>query len=96
MRNAFAISVDRATQAELNQIHEVIKANANGWWHRHLNFWIVGDGSALEWRNLIKPYLVSGSSVLVLKLPAEDGDRNWAYSGPNAAEKCKWIHNNYS
>jgi len=95
MSDFFAISVDRATQDELNQVHEVVKEHAYGWWHRHVSFWLVGGLTATQWRDLIKPCLLSGSDVLVLRLPAEESDRNWAFTGPNAKEKCQWIHHNY-
>ncbi len=94
--NYFVISVDRATGDELNNVQNVIKENANGWWHRHTNVWIVGGGSASKWRDLIKPALPSrDSSVLVIKLPSEDADRSWAFSGKDASAKCKWFHENY-
>lgn len=91
----FAISIDRATQAELNAVHEIVKENANGWWHRHVNLWIVGGGTASKWRDLLKPALLSGSSILVLQLPDEDSEKKWSYNGQNAEEKCRWFHDNY-
>lgn len=95
MSEFFAISVDRATESELNEVHQIIKENANGWWHRHVSFWVVGGLQCSEWRDLIKPFLVSGASVLVLELPADSKDRNWSFSGTTATEKCKWFHDNY-
>ena len=95
MSEFFAISVDRGTQDELNEVHQIIKANANGWWHTHVSFWVVGGLKCSEWRDLIKPVLLSGASVLVLKLPSDKKERNWAFSGTNANKKCKWFHDNY-
>jgi len=95
MTSFFAISVDRATQNELNEVQELIKKNANGWWHRHASFWVVGGLQASQWRDLIKPALVSGASVLVLALPTTEKDRNWSFSGPSATAKCKWFHDNF-
>jgi hypothetical protein len=91
----FAISVDRATQEELDAVQSIVKANANGWWHRHAAFWVVGGKTASEWRDLIKPALVSGSSVLVLQLPENDAEKNWSFNGPEAKAKCEWFHKNY-
>ncbi len=96
MTDFFVVSVDRATADELNKVQQVIKANADGWWHRHTNFWIVGGQSAAKWRDLILPCLIEQpSTVLVLNLPDSDEKRWWAFGGDGAKEKCKWLHDNY-
>src|SRR5690606_36286918 len=80
MTNFYVISIDRATQEELNRAHQIIKENANGWWHRHATTWIAGGLTAAEWRDLLKDTLRSSqSSVLVLKLPKEEAGSAWAF-----------------
>lgn len=96
MTDFFAVSVDRATADELNRVQDVIKANANGWWHHQINFWIVGGHKAEKWRDLIKPCLTEApSNVLVLKLPQEEWERWWAFTGYEAEKKCKWLNETY-
>lgn len=96
MTDFYAISVDRATAEELNNVQEIVKANADGWWHRHASFWIVGGQSASKWRDLIKPVLTeSPSTILVLRLPGKDVGRWWAFAGRDAEAKCKWLHDNF-
>jgi hypothetical protein len=92
----FAISVDRANNSALEAAQSIVRNHANGWWHRHVNLWIVCGLTAEEWRVLIKPVLSTGSSVLVLQLPPEETKRDWAYSGPDAKNKCGWLHRNYT
>lgn len=95
MADYHLISIDRATLYELDQVQDLIKNNANDWWHRHTTVWIVGGGKASRWRDLIKPILRShGSSILVLQLPKKES-RNWCFSGENAKEQCEWFHQNY-
>lgn len=95
MTRFFAISVDRATRQELNNVQAIIKEKADGWWHRHATFWIAGGLEASEWRDLLKPVLRSErSNVLVLLLPDEE-DRRWGFYGPDAKRKSSWLHENY-
>lgn len=90
------IILNNATPAVINQAHELIKSKARGWWHRFSATWIVGgDVPTNEWRDLLKPVIAgTAASVLVLRLPDEDQNRNWSYSGRKAKEWCEWLHKN--
>lgn len=89
------IVVDRGTDEELNAVHQVVKAEAKGWWHRFTNVWLVGGRTTNEWRDALQEIIRGGpSSVLVLRLP-KHADRHWSYFGPKWKERCEWIHNNY-
>jgi len=93
--NWYVIILDRAGNEERQSVHEAIKENANGWWHRLENTWIVGGLTASEWRDVAKGAMFKGpSSILVLALPKEEAKRYWAYFGPKAKERSEWLHNN--
>lgn len=92
MTDFVIIVVDRATEAELNACHAIVKKNSKSWWHRHVNMWIAGgkNGPA-EWRDMFEPALIEpDSSVLILTLPPS-ADREWAFLGFGADEKTSWI-----
>jgi hypothetical protein len=90
------IILDEASDETRGAVHEVIKANAKGWWHRYPNVWMAGgDNSAADWRDMLKPLVKAPTSVLVLRLP-ETGHPKWAYFGPDAQDRMKWFHSNYS
>ena len=85
----FLIILDRASAVELQLAHGVVKQGAPSWWHHFSTTWIVTGGSVSLWRDRIKTCLIqSKSSVLVLQLPDEG---YWAYHGPRAAKRCKWL-----
>src|SRR5687768_16063686 len=90
------IVIDRATPEVLNAAHAIIKAHANGWWHRMANAWIVGgEVRAPEWRDHLKRRVKPPTSVLVLRLPERTEERGWAYFGPYATTRASWLHNVY-
>jgi hypothetical protein len=86
----YAILVDRATDAQLQAVHQAVKDAANGWWHRFTNVWLVGGKTAVEWRDLLKPLVSAPGSVLVVRV---DGSQ-WAMSGPDVQERAAWLHKN--
>lgn len=92
--NLHVIIVDRAAPDQLNTVHEAIKEEADGWWHRFENTWVVGGLSSAQWRDLVKEHIHSGASVMVLRLPDEQAKRNWAFFGPRAKERAAWLHRN--
>lgn len=91
----FAIVIDNASTEQLNAAQAIIKANANGWWHRLTTCWIAGGRSASEWRTLLTPAIEGGATVLILKLPTDEAGRSWALRGPNATEQAAWLKRNY-
>ena len=95
--NVCAIIADRATPAQINAIQELVKERAKGWWHRFDQLWLVGGPlTARQWRDAVKPLMLAGgASVLVLKLPQNFSERDWAFFGPGGTDRCAWIHKNY-
>jgi hypothetical protein len=82
-------------------MHQLITANANGWWHHMSNVWVVGsDKPPVWWRDQIMPLLVPlpgmpTPSLLVVSLPPGESFRDWAYFGPDDANQIDWLHENY-
>lgn len=91
----FAIVIDGASPAQLNEAHSIIKKQANGWWHRMANFWIAGGHTATEWRDYLSPVVTGGPTALVLKLPGAEAERAWAMRGRDVAEKADWLKKSY-
>jgi hypothetical protein len=104
MDPTYIIVLDRATAAEREAVHEVVKDHANGWWHRFASAWIVGAGSSsvAEWRDLVTEALdivraasddgeASNAGVLVVNLPVFE-ERDWAFHGKRASERTAWLH----
>ena len=95
MANKYIVILDRGNSTERSAIHAIVKENSDGWWHQYADTWIVNGTSASRWRDLVKPALKPGpSSVMVIRLPDSD-DRKWAYFGPKAEQRGKWLHSNY-
>lgn len=93
MTQLFIIILDHADDGEREAVQAIVKDNAERWWHRLEDIWFVVGRSSGEWRDLVKPVIKQGpSSVLVMALPAK-GDRRWAYFGPKADERLRWLHN---
>lgn len=105
--SAKLIAVSNATAYQLVQVHDVVKANADGWWHHMPHVWIVGGNrEAIWWRDQIQPILYPPPllpyfpgqlalrpSVLVLALP--DSWRGWGYFGPNDQNEIGWLESEY-
>lgn len=93
MSAKFVVVVDRASDAQLQSVHQILKANASGWWHRFTNTWVVSsdDKTAAYWRDLLTPIVSRPASVLVLKVD----QTSWAYRGPDAKERAAWFHQNF-
>ena len=87
------ISVDMIDDTQRALIHELVKENADSWWHQQANLWIViGGGDVGDWRDAIGPFIrgVPGN-VIVLKLPPE-GMRAWGTNGVNGT----WLRENFT
>lgn len=93
----FVLMLDRASAEQINSVQEIVKEHAEEWWHNLDNVWLIGsDATANVWRDLLKPILKgTGASVLVLRLPAAEIERNWSFFGPNGKERCSWIYEHY-
>jgi hypothetical protein len=84
------IIFDRIRPEERQAAHEIIKANANGWWHHFENTWIAGGKTPGEWRDLLSDVIPTGpSSVIVFALPSTPGWASFSRSGI-----VDWFHDN--
>lgn len=95
--DSYIIVFDQLSNERREVAHELIKANANGWWHNLPNVWIVGGQTVSFWRETLHPVIAStGASILVMNLPAEPSTRSWAFYGPRGSQKAKWLYETYS
>ena len=85
----YVIILDRGSRDQREAVQAIVKQHANEiWWHWFADTWLVEGYTAGFWRDAIRPVITPGSaSVLVIEL-GED----WAYYGPKAAERMKWLH----
>jgi hypothetical protein len=92
----FVIVLDRATPEERAAVHEIIKANAKGWWHHFADTWIVGGKTAQTWTQLLKPALPTGqSSILIFRLPANPAPADWSYFGIDGQKRLRWMYDTF-
>jgi len=90
------IVLDRATDEQLNEAHQIIKSESKGWWHHYTNVWLVRDRTASDWRDSLKRVVVGGpASVSVFRLP-DAGHRKWASYGFKAKARSEWLHKHYT
>ena len=88
--SACIIVIDRPQPEEREAVHELVKANADTWWHWFENTWLVtGNLTAVRWRDVLKPAAKPGPSAILIVQLADEG---WAYFGPKAKERAKWLH----
>lgn len=95
--DSFIIVFDELSDERREVAHAFIKEKADGWWHNMPNVWIVGGRDAGYWRDELKP-IVAGTdaAIFVMKLPTELPQRHWAFYGPKANEKTRWLKETYS
>lgn len=71
------------------QIHEIVKAKSNGWWHHMPNVWIVRGGTVASWTDswtsVVEPGRAAG---LVFKL---DNGTPEGWSGYAEQKMYDWI-----
>jgi hypothetical protein len=89
MTDWFVITLDAATPAQREAVHAAVEASTTQWWHHFADIWIVSGKSAGEWARIVLPHIGDGHAA-VLVLPTDV--RTWTYYGPDAAERCKWLH----
>lgn len=86
----FVIIADQIDNTQRTQIQQVVKENAESWWHEFLDAWIVQGGhSASYWRDLLKTIITPGSGIMVLTLANRGG---WAAKMPGSAS---WLREVY-
>lgn len=92
----FLIVFDDIDTTQQNLIHSQIKDQAEDWWHRMPNVWIVkSDMSTSDWRESLKPFIPQDQpgELLILALPQE-GRRQW--SGYMQTSKYDWLSRVYA
>jgi hypothetical protein len=91
------IVLEKRSIAIREAVQAIVRKHANGWWHHFPDVWIAGGHTPIFWRDRIQPIAQGqNNGVLILLLPSEDGDRRWAYFGPEAEERLSWVRQNYS
>src|SRR4051812_49096018 len=95
----FLITIEEPTQNLREAIQEMVKQNAEEWWHQMPDVWIVQGGSVVDWRDRLLPLRTAAgvnSRGLVLQLPKPFGGRSWAATGQTAAKEFSWFPENYT
>jgi len=88
---AFAIVINRATAQQRAQVHEIVKSNADGWWHGFGDLWIVRGKSVEGWRDLVGiAFSAVPSGVIVLRI-ADPGVPRWAYRAKLSDSAADWL-----
>jgi len=91
------IVLERPTAETREAVQTLIKKHASGWWHRFPDLWLASGHPPQFWRDEIRPLVAgTGRGVFVFLLPAAEADRAWAYFGPKAEERGKWLHDYYA
>lgn len=94
--DSYIIVFDELSSERREVAHALIKEKANGWWHNMPNIWIVGGHTSVYWRNELKPVIVgTNAAILVMRLPKELPLRDWAYFGPKAEARTRWLDETY-
>ena len=93
MSKYLLILADQIDNTQRNLIQQVVKNNADDWWHEFLDAWIVStDKKARWWRDELKVIFgAPGSSFMVLTLPRPGAGEWSSYMAP---KKSKWIKEN--
>lgn len=95
--NPLIIILDQATKEQIDAVHQIVKENANGWWHHFTNTWMLfSERNPDKWSDLIKDAIKEGNtSILIFALPPEKKQRLWQYWGIDAEKRTEWIKKNY-
>ncbi len=97
---AFVIMLGNITAPQRNAAHELIKKDANGWWHHLPDVWIVGGHGHKHWADLLAP-IINGTpgKLVVLELPRDHAERMFAQRNGGqwvkAEESSRWLWETY-
>jgi hypothetical protein len=88
-----AIAIEPSTDLQREQVHEMVKAHAEIWWHGIQDLWFVGGGAPGEWRDRIKPIFptTEAGKVMVFKVQRGGG---WAYRADFPESTSSWLRTN--
>jgi hypothetical protein len=90
----YAIVANLPSDSQRDEVHQIVKENANGWWHAFGDLWIVGGKSAKEWRDLVGPiFPTAPSGVIVLKIDREHSG-TWASQAKLSDSALAWLKKN--
>src|SRR5665647_192371 len=87
----FVLIADEIDNTQRTLLHELVKRDAESWWHQYANVWVVQGGDLRTWRSncsVITP--VPPSSLVVLALKDRPGNR-WAVAGPHAVDYSWFV-----
>lgn len=92
MSDAFLLIVaDKIDDTQRSLMHVAVKDNAKSWWHRFEDLWVIRtEMGTADWRDLLRPFLLEGTSVLVIAMEQSPGGR-WAAAGLPAGA-MEWFN----
>lgn len=79
-----------------NNVHEFVKTNSQGWWHRFPDVWMVRGQTPTYWRDRLKEIIRAGTgdSVLVLQLSNTTPGPGWA-SWSTETDLTDWLKTHF-
>jgi hypothetical protein len=93
VEHTYAIVIETTVAIQREQVQEIVKANAESWWHNIADLWIVTGHDASTWRDLVGVVFPDGTGkVLVLRLDVASGG-TWAFRGSFSETAKDWIRN---
>ncbi len=82
----FVIIADEIDNTQRTLLHELVKRDAESWWHQYANVWVVKGGNMKQWRSncsVIVP--LPPASVIILALKQRPGGR-WGVAGGKSGD----------
>ena len=89
----FILVANELSDEQREKIQDVVKANADGWWHHMPNVWLLSGKTATAWRDLVKDIVAPGpAGILVFKV---DTVFSGGWSGYTQKKMYPWLHENW-
>jgi hypothetical protein len=94
MRLTYAIVIEPSHPLQREQVQEIVKANAETWWHGIADLWFVTGKSAKEWRDSVGVVFPIGSGKVIVVKVDVDSAGTWAFRGAFSPSEKTWLREN--
>ncbi len=82
----FVIIADEIDNTQRTLLHELVKRDAESWWHQYANVWVVKGGNIRQWRSNCSVFVpLPPASLIVLALKQTPGER-WGIAGAKSGD----------
>jgi len=93
MQPIIAIAIEPSTDLQREQVHEMVTAHAELWWHGLQDLWLVGGGTPSEWRDRLGPIFPTTDAGMVMAFKVQRGG-GWAYRAGFPESTSSWLKTN--